>query len=194
MLAAIGFVETLPFLINLVREKKAYPPLANVTDSRVLNLVIVSVILYLFLESYAVNITLVKNSLKSPVLEAMAWVRSNTPVDSEFLVLTGNPGTMSDPLPEWFPALADRRSQTTLQGLEWTLGPSFASLNNKLVEFQSCKTSHCIEDWSARNKIPFSYLFMQKSTTQPVLQNSLQSGHYKLVYENQEIAVLNASK
>jgi hypothetical protein len=50
MLAAIGFVEALPFLINRVRERNEYPLLANVTQSRVLNLAIMSVILYLFLD------------------------------------------------------------------------------------------------------------------------------------------------
>jgi len=190
MLAAIGFTDALLFLINRVRERHTQPLLEDVTQSRVLNLTIMSIILYLFLESFAVNIFLVGNSLKPPAVEAMTWAQSNTPVDSKFLVLTGNPGVMTDPLLEWFPALANRSSQNTVQGLEWTLGPSFGSHVSELVTLQSCETSSCIEAWSAKNNAPFSYLFVRRSTAPRVLHNALQNENYKLAYENQDIVVL----
>lgn len=191
MLAAVGFTDALVFLINWFREKWERPSLADVTQSRALNLAIISVILYLFLESFAVNYSLVENSLKPPALDAMEWTRMNTPLASHFLVLTGNSSIMTDPLQEWFPALADRRSQTTLQGLEWTLGPTFDSHISKLVALQACETSSCIEDWSNRSQTPFSHLIIQKNTTLPALFASLQTGDYVLIYENQDVAIFS---
>lgn len=99
---------------------------------------------------------------------------------------------MTDPLQEWFPALADRRSQTTLQGLEWTLGSSFASHVSKLVDLQTCESRYCVDTWSNQNETPFSHLILQKNTTPPSLFDSLQNGDYLLIYENQEIAIFRA--
>ena len=100
---------------------------------------------------------------------------------------------MTDPLQEWFPALADRKSQTTLQGLEWTLSPSFLSYNVKLADLQSCDSRTCIENWSNQNEIPFSHLIMQKNTTSTLLFSTLQEGDYLLIYEDQNIAIFDAS-
>jgi hypothetical protein len=189
MLAALGFTDALPALINWFRARRSLPLLSDVTYSRVLNLAIVAVILYLFLESFFVNATLVENSLKPPALDAMQWVQGNTPADSQFLVITGNTGVMTDPLPEWFPALANRRSQNTLQGLEWTLGSEFPYHVIQLTQLQACATSGCIETWADENEIPYSHLVTQKDTIPLTLLDSLQSGKYHLLYENQEIAV-----
>ncbi|MDK1117764.1 MAG: hypothetical protein QGM50_03130 [Anaerolineae bacterium] len=193
MLAAVGFTDTLLFLINWFRERKSRPLLADITQSRVLNLTIMSVILYLFLESLFVNFSLVENSLKSSALDAMEWTRMNTPPESQFLVLTGDRSIMTDPLQEWFPALADRKSQTTLQGLEWTLGSSFLAYIDKLADLQSCESRTCIENWSNQNEIPFSHLIMQKNTTSTLLFSTLQEGDYLLIYEDQNIAIFDAS-
>jgi len=154
----------------------------------------VAVILYLFLESFFVNATLTENSLKPPALDAMAWVQVHTPADSQFLVITGNTGVMTDPLPEWFPALANRRSQNTLQGLEWTLGPEFSYHVMQLTQLQACASSLCIEKWAGENDLGYSHLVIQKDTIPPTLLESLQSGDYLLLYENQEIAVFRRTE
>jgi hypothetical protein len=189
MLAALGFTDALPALINWFRARRSLPLLSDVTHSRVLNLTIVAVILYLFLESFFVNATLTENSLKPPALDAMTWVQVNTPADSQFLVITGNTGVMTDPLPEWFPALANRRSQNTLQGLEWTLGPDFPDHVFHLTQLQACASSLCIETWADENEIQYSHLVIQIDTIPPTLLDSLQREDYLLLYENQEIAV-----
>lgn len=57
-------------------------------------------------------------ALAAPDRAALAWVRATQPQDRRFLVLaTGTWG--SDDLSEWFPALADRGTLDTSQGLEW---------------------------------------------------------------------------
>jgi hypothetical protein len=189
MLAALGFTDALPALINWFRARRSLSLLSDVTQSRTLNLTIVAVILYLFLESFFVNATLMENSLKPPALDAMQWVKVNTPPDSQFLVITGNTGVMTDPLPEWFPALANRHSQNTLQGLEWTLGPDFSDHVFQLTQLQACASSLCIETWAGENGLQYSHLILQKYTIPPALLDSLQHGDYRLLYENQEIAV-----
>ena len=109
--------------------------------------------------------------------------------DSQFLVITGNISVMTDPLLEWFPELANRRSQNTLQGLEWTLGPDFSYHVIQLTQLQACATSRCIKDWAKENEIGFSHTVTQTDTIPPTLLDSLQSGDYHLLYENQEIVV-----
>ena len=78
----------------------------------------------------------------------MLWVRENTPADSSFLILTGRADVMTDAVQEWFPALAERHSATTLQGLEWTLGGEFYPRWNELSALQSCREMACIESIS----------------------------------------------
>ncbi len=69
---------------------------------------------------------LVNTSLHTQApFQAMQWVSENTAPNSRFLLLTGSSGIMSDPIQEWFPALAERESQTTMQGLEWNLNKDF---------------------------------------------------------------------
>jgi hypothetical protein len=54
--------------------------------------------------------------------ELAAWVSEHTPPDSRFLIVTSAAEGEPDPFSEWFPALAQRVSVLTPQGLEWTGG------------------------------------------------------------------------
>ncbi len=69
---------------------------------------------------------------------AFAWVAANTPPDSRFLVITGDNELFCDPVQEWFPALAHRDSQTTLQGQEWNTSGIFFSKIAGLPKLQAC--------------------------------------------------------
>ena len=51
-------------------------------------------------------------------LAAIKWAKSNAPTDAQFLVIPTNQWAMDAPA-EWFPALAERESVTTVQGAEW---------------------------------------------------------------------------
>jgi hypothetical protein len=189
MLAAVGFADGLPEIIDWVRSKKFKPALGDFTQNRILNLALMSVLLYLFMESFAVNFALVNTSLKPPVISALEWTREHTSSDSQFLVLTGG-GVMTDPVQEWFPTLTDRHSQTTLQGLEWTLGPEFFVRHNQLLELQNCKTLACVEAWSRETHLNYSHILLNLDTLQPDLNESLhENPEYKLEYQNQSIAI-----
>ncbi len=89
-------------------------------------------------------------ALASPDRAAMAWVRATQPHDRRFLVLaTGTWG--SDDLSEWFPALADRGTLDTSQGLEW-VAPSIrqAEIADE-IQLRQCQPADlpCLLQWLA---------------------------------------------
>ncbi|MGB8982604.1 MAG: hypothetical protein WCC12_12060 [Anaerolineales bacterium] len=85
------------------------------------------ILLDLLVFSFVGARNLARFSLAESDRQTMQWVRSNTPAESRFLLITsaGQISPMTDTFQEWFPALAERRSQNTLQGTEWTLGEDF---------------------------------------------------------------------
>lgn len=192
MLAAVGYTGATLYLINWVRERRTIPPLPEITQSRVMNLAIMAMILTLFLESFFVNFSLVEKSIKSPSIVAMEWIQQNTPQDSRFIILTGEGGIMTDPLQEWFPALTDRSSLTTLQGLEWMLDSKFILYNNQLVSLQACTNRYCVEKWSVDNNVSFSHLVIQKSTESSSLSASFIDSDYLMIFENQDLEIFSA--
>jgi hypothetical protein len=118
----------------------------------------------------------------------MTWVKDNTPKDARFLVITGNPDAMVDPMQEWFPALAGRRSQTTLQGLEWTLAAEFFSRFDDLTQLQRCEQMMCIEDWSKETGIEFTHLLIDTRDLPDGRFDSLQED-FELMYESRDISI-----
>ena len=94
----------------------------------------------------------------------MLWVSQNTPKDSKFLILSGETQLMRDPIQEWFPALAERRSQTTLQGLEWVWGEKFIDSILTFQELIACfrQNLSCITNQAAQLQISFDHLYIKK--------------------------------
>ncbi len=75
---------------------------------------------------------------------AMEWVKNNTSVDSQFLVLAASGGWESDSILEWFPALSNRISLSTVQGSEWLPDDQFKTHIERYKQLQSCTN----KDWS----------------------------------------------
>ncbi len=98
--------------------------------------------LILFIECGLSNFRLINTTLTPGEREAMTWLRENLPPGEDFLIITGRTYSMSDPVQEWFPALSGHHSQTTLQGLEWTLGAGFEARLEDLADLQACTASH----------------------------------------------------
>jgi len=190
MLAALGLADALPAFVRLLRRKQAgdaMPP--AFTGIKWMNLSVLTILFYLFIESAFFSFPLVNTTLHPSAAEVMAWIGDNTPQDSGFLIITGDPGAMVDPMQEWFPALAERHSQTTLQGLEWTLAEGFVPRLNDLSALQICDTVRCIEDWSAKTGLSFTHLLVMKEGVSEGLVASLSQSHYKLIYETAEFSV-----
>ena len=121
---------------------------------------------------------------------AMQWVQTNTPADSQFIVLTGQSDPFADPSVEWFPAIALRTSRNTIQGREWLLGSKFMPFLSSLEKLQACLNAGpaCVEQWANSNQIAFNYIYIEKNKFDAnsglLLYQLRQSKNYTLVFEN----------
>lgn len=144
-----------------------------------------------FLQSALFAFPLRNTSLRPPLpQEAMSWAAENTPRGSRFLLLTGNGDAMTDPLQDWFPALALRRSLTTLQGQEWTLGKEFFPRRRRLAALQACEDAACVEGWASTTGLEFTHLFVERNPKNERLPDSLsRDSRYVLLFENEEYLI-----
>ena len=150
-----------------------------------MNLTILTLFFYLFFDSLLYSFPLINTSLKKDSVEAMEWARANTPVASSFLILRGESGVMVDPVQEWFPALAQRHSNTTLQGLEWTLNSGFTARLIELSDLQDCEEVTCVEDWADHNGLNYTHLMVDHTRLSNSFLSSIYSDPtYKLIFEN----------
>ena len=192
LLIALAVTEALPALLDWIRQKigRAVSP-RDFTQRGWLTIFLFAIVLYFFVTGVLFDFSLTNTSLKPPVpQETMEWVRQNTPADSQFFILTRNSGIMTDPIQEWFPALTERHSQTTMQGLEWTLGEQFFPRLDAMILLQRCDDVTCVENWSSENGLGFTHVLIEKSDrTKRLLIAFSNDGRYSLIYENSKYDV-----
>lgn len=126
--------------------------------------------------------------------EAFDWVRANTPIDSHFVILTGDLELFGDSTQEWFPALTDRISLTTIQGKEWLEGKTLYSTAAGLQAIQQCTNSDvpltCIESQTKKMNQPYDYIYIARKAASGALILGLnQDSNYELVYETQGVVI-----
>jgi hypothetical protein len=148
---------------------------------------------YLFFNSGVFGIELVGGSLSAADRETMAWIDADIPAGSDFLLLTGEQYSMKDPFQEWFPALTEQHSRTTLQGLEWILGENFFPFYGELVALQHCANVSCVAAWGKRTGLEHQYLLVKvlpeesgsplRESLAMLLNSARDSKEYKFVYE-----------
>ncbi len=156
-------------------------------------------IFYLIMAASIFDFQLVNTSLKSADLEVIDWVKLNFTEERTFLLATGREFSMSDPMQEWFPALTNQYSITTMQGLEWTHAENFFRWYDQLIAFQHCADVSCISDWSLRNGVEYDYLIVMipPDSDKSELADSLRSlaasvrssAWHLLVYESESALV-----
>ncbi len=154
-----------------------------------------ALLLYLFFVSWRETSNLARVSLASADRETMEWVRQNTPVESRFLLFTnsGQVSSMTDSYQEWFPALAERNSQNTLQGLEWTLSSDFFSYSQRLIILQSCQTADCLIDWMRQEDVEADYLvFKKQGVSAPLTESLRMESGYQVVYDSENALIFLA--
>ncbi|HEX2993867.1 MAG TPA: hypothetical protein VHP14_03530 [Anaerolineales bacterium] len=176
-----AYLETFPTSKNSTR----YLPF-------IMNGILAVILLFLFSISYRSVPNLVAVSLSSPDRETMEWAKENTPSESRFLLITntGNISPMTDAYQEWFPALAERRSQNTLQGKEWLLGSDFFEYSQALMALQRCPDADCLKDWLEENSVPVDFVLVRKQRSSPDLRSSLQADpRYRLVHESENVEI-----
>ncbi len=194
MLAAVGFDQILaPALLSL-REREG----AWLTD-RFVTLSFFGIAFYLFFSSGIFGIGLASASLSVADRETIAWVDANIPPGSDFLLLTGEQYSMKDPIQEWFPALTEQHSQTTIQGTEWTLHANFFPFYGELVALQHCADVGCIEAWGEHTGLEYQYLLIKvlsEGSNSPLraslalLFDSVRgSDRYQMIYESENAVI-----
>ena len=188
ILAAYGFLDVLPALVNWLRTREwQIPKDAALFNLRPLSMGLLGILFYLFIECCAYAYVIRNMVLPDQAREVMAWARKNTAADGNFLILTGRKDVMTDPMQEWFPALADRQSITTIQGLEWTLEDGFRVRYAGLYGLQSCSDLDCVRSRADRLDAPFSYLIVDERNS--VITDSLPNHGYHIVFENSRYKV-----
>lgn len=125
---------------------------------------------------------------------AMSWIRTGTPPDASFLLLTGRAETSAvDPAGDWFGALSGRRGLGPPQGTEWLgLYPTVESAYARLLACRSGDTA-CLERWAADESLDFDYVYVSQyvsntatqatSCCDPVLMSLRSDPGYRLVFE-----------
>ncbi|NOH03000.1 MAG: hypothetical protein HND47_14105 [Chloroflexi bacterium] len=188
MLIALAFAEAIPFFASRLR--KIPVATGELYKSKTCNALLFLVLIYLFVESGLYGFRLVNNSLKPAEVEAMTWIKENTPEGASFLILTGVKSPEIDPFIEWFPALVERRSLSTVQGYEW-LGPGrFMGYYSDLAALQGCELMGCVEDWLVRTGLDHQYVVVHSAQVDDGLSKAFaESGSYRRIYNEGKIEI-----
>ena len=132
-------------------------------------------------------------ALSRPERAAMAWVASNTPPASRFLLVSTASRWWVDPVDAWFPALTGRESVTSPNGAEWLPQGEFQKRETEYLALKACPVvdDACLEAWSRRFHETFTHLYISKPISagaQPVLlRDGLQ---FRVVFEGAGATVL----
>lgn len=145
----------------------AIPKNQNDTDnqhraSRGLPIFLAVILPYVLSNSLYYGILLSKKHVSETERSAMQWIEQNTPAESTFLVITGEPNGFCDSTSEWFPTLTNRQSLATLQGNEWLKGDNFGEFVGDMESLQACgkKGIDCLTREADHFASDFDYLYI----------------------------------
>jgi hypothetical protein len=155
------------FLVDIL-----FPALAKISgaqnpnSNRGIKVFLIISIPYLLVNSIYQGFTLSQNHVSKDEQTAMAWVKENTPEDSQFLVLTGESESMCESTAEWFPAFAERQSLSTLQGREWILGRQFGEFIGHRINLQNCIDENltCLNREAKYFGTDYNYIYLSVKT------------------------------
>lgn len=191
ILAAYGFVDVLPVIVNFIRTRKWIIGKDDMfLNQRILSMSLLGILFYLIIECFVHAYVIRAVTLSYDSRNMMSWVKENTPADSSFLILTGRTDVMTDPVQEWFPFLTERHSSSTLQGLEWTIGGNFYTRWDNLSLLQACQDIGCVEAVSSKVDAVYTYVILDRNEIAPGLSKSFLEEGYEEVFENNQYAVL----
>jgi hypothetical protein len=191
MLAGIGLVEVVwPALNRLPREPSRLATVA-------LRGFLAYIFTYLLVAAY-LTAAFISNSLSLQAADqaALAWVRADTPADSQFVLLTGG-SAFSDPLADWFPALAQRKSLDTVFGQEWVPAVSIRREIEQYNQVQECLQEEvdCLAAWAKTKGSDFTYVLIPRKVSPSLLLGSLQhSANYALAYQNEAVLIFKRTR
>lgn len=153
------------------------------------------IFLYSILSATIVTGKIKQLTLSQSDLSAFQWVKEHTLPNSKFIVITqGLP--LNDATSEWFPAITERTSMTTIFGYEWLDHDGFHTRAEIYKSLQACATQGvlCLNNWEEETKTIYSYVYIRKTyetADHPfILSEQLKrSPDYLMVYEIEEIQI-----
>jgi hypothetical protein len=153
------------------------------------------IFLYSLLSASTVSNKIVRQlTLTEDDLNALRWVRDNTPINSRFVIITqANP--LNDATSEWFPALTNRVSLATIFGHEWDVDGSFATRIISYKDLQQCAMQNewCIDQWAQENdEEDVGYVYIRKQgegENLAIIEDLRMSANYKKLYETSKINI-----
>jgi hypothetical protein len=186
MLASIAFCQLILPGLAALEEKRLDITYQSPFQSRSGKVFIVYSVAVMFVGMLYFSIQLASKRVSEENLKAFEWVSNNTPADSQFLVITGNTDLFADCILEWFPAMTNRVSLTTIQGREWLDGSLFLDHVNELQSIQRCTTESstikCAEIQAKKLGLKFDYIYIAIGGDSLVYELLNQAGQYQEVY------------
>ncbi|MEN9327507.1 MAG: hypothetical protein RI947_315 [Candidatus Parcubacteria bacterium] len=139
-------------------------------------------------------------SLNSTDISAMRWVRAHTKLSSSFLIVSALPynAWAQDKVSEWFPAITERKSVMTIQGMEWLPDNLFNKRYELTRHMKECNNDSidCLERTMKKNNLSFNYLYITDTKLSEtysccsLLLSSLKSSkRYSKIYSKEDISI-----
>jgi hypothetical protein len=185
ILAGVGCTRVLlPLLVRLVRGRPRWTQRPAAAGALVLVLGLTITLLAFALPGR--TLAAARRAGLQPsreALQAMEWVRTNTPAESKFVVLHDTY------VKEWVPRIARRTVLNMAFGSEWE--PEEAV---KIKELSSCRDFDCIHSEVARTMgYPDVYLYLERSRISSLRARPAgglaPSTSFELIWQNSEVAV-----
>ncbi|ADJ13921.1 glycosyltransferase family protein [Halalkalicoccus jeotgali] len=118
-------------------------------------------------------------------IEAMKWVASETPPDTQFVVL--------DSAAEWFPYVAERTALSVWWGAEWTTPEQYEHQRALHGELSACNDEMCVRDTLNENNLDPEYIYVPKGQFATQADNTTnESDSYEVAYENDGVIIFHA--
>jgi hypothetical protein len=160
---------------------------------------------FLFLNIVYQGYLISSNHVSEETREVFQWIVENTSKQSRFLVLTGEADSMCDAKAEWFPALTDRHSITTIQGREWLSDQDLHEYLSWRDDVEKCVMTglDCLEREAATSHIEFNYILIPYHSTvthcnqstekidgvSPLIKDLTASNEYELILKNKDLVL-----
>jgi len=166
LMAAIALHEVILPAVATLRPGPGDIELAGPYHNTAGRLLIAYLGLYVLIMAMYAGMNLARVTVSPDNRTSLNWVARNTPRDSSFLIMTGDQELFCDPIQEWFPVLAGRKSASTIQGNEWRRNGRFFERAAGLQELQRCLTasapSACLRAASSELGLEFDHIYVAK--------------------------------
>ncbi len=203
LLATIGLIEIFKLFTNL-ESQLIKREIENPLQSRATTTFLIFFTIYSIVGMQLHGMKLSTQIVTKSNRMAFEWIVNNIPPSSRFLVITGETELLRDWTQEWFPALTERISLTTIQGREWLNENDFETLIENFQYIQSCANSealiNCISEGTRRANMNYDFIYIAKVTANIPLKyepkaagfvaDLKRSKNFMLVYDSTDVVIL----